>query len=144
MDSGDFHIQNVKCIFFSKQQTVAQLGFLIMNFLIPARIFYRTVINGFFLYSPHRLLYLLRSCIVLLFRSESWILFVHTSCFSVLVFSLFVSSLFKDSFKPKNRIIDRSAYCHQPHKRYLNQSLKFHWPFGRKRYHSYFREITPT
>ncbi len=143
MDSGDFHIQNVKCIFFSKQQTVAQLGFLIMNFLIPARIFYRTVINGFFVFPSSLTLsasLLHRSP----FRSESWILFLHTGCFSVLVFSLFVSSLFKDSFKPKNRIIDRSAYCHRPHKRYLNQSLKFHWPFGRKYYRSDSQEPAPT
>ncbi|MCE9499409.1 MAG: helix-turn-helix domain-containing protein [Leptospira sp.] len=83
-----------------KFATIAQLFFLILNFLLRVRISLRSVLASLFSYSI--ICYIL--CPLLNHVSHNLILVipVHTGCFSVaILFYLFASSLFSDEFELK-------------------------------------------
>lgn len=94
-------ITQTDSIQYLKAATIAQLGFLILNFLVRVKICYQSVLGS--LFSASLIAYFI--CPLLDHSSNLfWIVLVHTGCFSVSVFFyLFVSSLFEDDFKFKVR-----------------------------------------
>ncbi|TGK03391.1 AraC family transcriptional regulator [Leptospira selangorensis] len=84
---------------YLKAATIAQLGFLILNFLIRVKLNTRSILGSLFTSS-------LIAYFICPWLDHStnifFLILVHTGCFSVsILFYLFVSSLFEDGFKLK-------------------------------------------
>lgn len=86
-------------ILYLKAATIAQLGFLILNFLIQVKLSTRSLLGS--LFTSSLIAYFI--CPWLDHSTNIFIsVLVHTGCFSVSIFFyLFVSSLFEDGFKLK-------------------------------------------
>ncbi|TGK43484.1 helix-turn-helix domain-containing protein [Leptospira andrefontaineae] len=86
-------------ILYLKAATIAQLGFLILNFLVQVKLSTRSLLGS--LFTSSLIAYFI--CPWLDHSTNIFILIlVHTGCFSVSIFFyLFVSSLFEDGFKLK-------------------------------------------
>ncbi|MEI1280278.1 AraC family transcriptional regulator [Leptospira venezuelensis] len=91
--------ETTNLIQYLKAATIAQLGFLILNFLVRVKLSTRSILGSLFISSL--IAYFI--CPWLDHSSHIFVLIlVHTGCFSVsILFYLFVSSLFEDGFRLK-------------------------------------------
>ncbi|EMJ99164.1 MULTISPECIES: AraC family transcriptional regulator [unclassified Leptospira] len=92
-------LETTDLIHYLKAATIAQLGFLILNFLIRVKLSTRSILGS--LFTSSLIAYFI--CPWLDHSTNTFILIlVHTGCFSVSIFFyLFVTSLFEDGFKLK-------------------------------------------
>ncbi|TGK07952.1 AraC family transcriptional regulator [Leptospira semungkisensis] len=91
-------LQTENIILCLKATTIAQLGFLILNFLIRVKISYQNVLGS--LFSLSLIAYFICPWVHHSNVDLFWAMIVYTGCHSVsILFFLFVSSLFEDDFE---------------------------------------------